>query len=377
MIHCWLTALEGDNFVQETLRLIQTHLDKGTFANEAAISQQAVKPVLAELGWAIFDPEEVVHEYTTASGRVDYALCIRGSPRIFVEVKQAGTFQRGVEQLLKYAYAEGIEMAVLTDGQRWSFYLSLEPVPFQERRVELLDIVDRHEDKAAFVLLRYLKRDAVQSGANVKAAREDLRSATRRTKAAANIPSAWASLLEETDGLIAQCLAERVEENTGVAPAEQDVQDYLDRVARIPRGSKPASTPVQGAAPPTAQPSLRSVASSASQVFEASAQSSLHNVRHSATTNEYRRRWLAFANWCESNGHPWLPANPEHIAGWLEANWPRLTAGSLTADLAAIRLVHEAHGKPNPVGRGSLARQCLANLKQRESASGNSDQSSS
>ena len=92
MIHCWLTALEGDNFVQETLRLIQTHLDKGTFANEAAISQQAVKLILAKLGWAIFDPEEVVHEYTTASGRVDYALCIRGSPRIFVEVKQAWCF---------------------------------------------------------------------------------------------------------------------------------------------------------------------------------------------------------------------------------------------------------------------------------------------
>lgn len=359
--------------MQETLRLIQTHLDKGAFANEAAISQQAVAPVLAKLGWEIRDPAEFVPEYTTASGQVDYALCIKGSPQIFVEVKQARTFQKGVDQLLNYAFTEGIEMAVLTDGRRWSIYLSLEPVPFQERRVELLDIADRRESEAAAVLLRYLERGAVQSGANVKAAREDLRSATRRTKAAANIPSAWASLLEEPDGLIAQCLAERVEENTGVAPAEQDVRGYLDRVARIPQGSKSASTPVQDAAPPAVQPLPRSVASNASQVFEASAKSSLHNVRKPTTTNEYRRRWLAFANWCESNGHPWLPANPEHIAGWLEAEWPRFTASSLTVDLAAIRLVHEAHGKPNPVGRGSLPRQCLASLKEKEAALGNSD----
>ena len=361
--------MEGGNSVQETLKLIQSHLDKGAFANEAAISHQAVTPVLAKLGWEIFDPAEIVPEYTTASGRVDYALCINGSPRIFIEVKQAGTFQSGEQQLLKYAYAEGIEMAVLTDGRRWSIYLSTEPVPFQERRVELLDIVDRCETDAAAILLRYLERGAAQSGANVKAAREDLRSATRRAKAAANIPSAWASLLDEPDGLIAQCLAERVEENTGVAPVEQDIRDHLDRVARIPQGSKSASAPVQAAAPPTVQAHPRSVASSASQVFETSAKSSFHDVRHATTTNEYRRRWLAFAAWCESSGHPWLPADPEHIVGWLEANWPRFTAGSLTADLAVIRLVHVAHGQVNPVGRGSLPRQCLALLKQKEAAS--------
>ena len=362
--------------MQETLKKILGYLDRDAFANEAAISRQAVVPVLGELGWDIYSPEEVVSEYTTPSGgRVDYALCLDGKARIFVEVKQAGTFQKGAEQLLKYAFAEGIEMAVLTDARRWSIYLSTEPVPFQERRVELLDIEDRPTDEAADVLRRYLERGATQSGANVKAAREDLHNTVRQTKALANIPIAWASLLEEPDGLIAECLAERVEENTGVAPAEQDIQDYLGRVQvpRILQGSKSAPTPVQDAAPPAVQVRPRSVASTALQAFEAAAQSGFHKVRHRTTTTIYKRRWLAFAEWCESNGHPWLPANPEHIVGWLEANWPRFVAQSLTADLTAIKLVHKAHGQPDPVSRGGLARQCLARLKQKEVASGSSD----
>ena len=121
--------------------------------------------------------------------------------------------------------------------------------------------------------------------------------------------------------------------------------------------------------------------SNASQAFEAAAQSDFHNVRNSSTTIIYKRRWLAFAKWCESNERsnkrPWLPANPEHIVGWLEANWPRFAAQSLTHDLTAIKLVHKAHGYPDPVSSGSLPRKCWDRLKQKEAASGDSDQSPS
>ena len=365
--------------MQATLKQILSHLDKGAFTNEAAISRQAVMPVLAELGWDIYDPEEVKPEYATSGrGRVEYALCLDGNPQIFVEVKQAGTFQKAAEQLLKYAFAEGIEMAVLTDARRWSVYLSTEPVPFEKRRVELLDIADRPLIEAATVLRRYLERDTTRSGANVRAAKEDLHNAVRRTKAADNIPDAWASLLTEHDGLISECLAERVKENTGVAPAEQDIRDYLDRVASALQGSKSISSPVQDASTPTCQEPLRSDALSAEQVFDAAAESGFHNVRSSTTTDTYKKRWLEFAEWCESNGYSWLPANPEHIVSWLEANNPRLAPRTLTHDLAAIKLAHEAHGQPNPVSRGSPPRQYLARLlKEKEIALRDSDQSPS
>ena len=365
--------------MQETLKKIFDYLNEDAFVNEAAISRQAVMPVLGQLGWDMCNPAEVKPEYTTSKGKVDYALCLDGKARIFVEVKQAGTFHRGVEQLLNYAFQAGIEMAVLTDARRWSIYLPMESVPSQERRVELLDIADRSIAEAADVLRRYLERGAAQSGTNVKAAREDLRNTARQTKAAANIPDAWTSLLEEPDGLIAECLAERVEENTGVAPAEQDIRDYLSRVEvpRILQGRKSASTPAQDTTPPAVQTHPRSVALSASQAFEAAAQSDFHKVRRHSTTNIYRRRWLAFAKWCKSNEHDWLPAEPEHIAGWLEANWPRFAAQSLTHDLTAIKLVHKAHGHPDPVSRNSHPRKCWDRLKQKEAASGGSDQSPS
>ena len=138
-----------------------------------------------------------------------------------------------------------------------------------------------------------------------------------------------------------------------------------------------ATTPAQDTTPPAVQTHPRSVALSALQAFEAAAQSDFHKVRRSSTTDIYRRRWQAFAEWCDSNGHPWLPANPEHIAGWLEANWPRFAAQSLTRDLRAIKLVHKTHGQPDPVSRDSHPRKCLDRLKQKEAASGGSDQSPS
>lgn len=378
-----ITFEDSSNFepardsLQEVLNEVLTHLHAGAFLSEAAISGQAIVPVLQQLGWGVFNPAEVVRDYTTPNGRVDYALCLAGTARVFVDVKQARDFSEGAEQLLDTAFAEGIELAVLTDARRWSIYLSTGPVPFQERLVELLDIVDRPAAEAAEVLRRYLEHGAVQSGDNVKAAREDLHNIApraRRRKAAAKIPDAWLSLLEESDGVIARCLAQRVEEYTGVCPAREDIRDYLARVQvpNIRQGEKSASTPVQDDAPLAVQRAHRSVASSmtALQVFDAAAQSDFHKVRNPATTIIYKRRWLAFAKWCDSNGHPWLPASPEHVVSWLETNWPRFVAQSLTHDLAAIRLVHNAHGQPDPVTRGGLARQCLARLTRKEWSDG-------
>lgn len=227
--------------------------------------------------------------------------------------------------------------------------------------MELIDIAERPGDEVASTLRRYLERVAVRSGASVKAAREDLQS----TKAAANIPDAWASLLKEPDGLIVECLAERVEENTGVAPAKQDIRNYLARlqVPRIVQDSKSVSASVQEAGQPAAAPLT------ALQAFDIAAQSDFHKSSNPSTTDRYKRYWLEFAEWCDSNGHSWLPASPEHVVGWLETNWPRRKAQSLTHDLRAIGLVHEAHGRRDPASSGSPPRECYARLKRKEDAS--------
>ena len=340
----------------DELGRIKNHLKSGVLGNEAAIRQHVVVPLFAQLGWEVFDPAEVVPEYTTAKGRVDYALCVDGSPRVFVDVV-LGAFQMREEPLLRYAFAEGIEMAVLTDGRRWGIYLSTEQVPFPERRVELLDMEDVDEKTAAAVLHRYLDHGAAKSKENINAARDSLRDVARRAKLVEGMPAAWASLLDEPRGLIAECLAERVEENVGARPDEEDVRRFLDLVPRPPAAAlwdAPSS------------PSSSRVSQDAAQAFDAAAKPPHHNARLPGTTKWYRRRWLEFACWCESRGRPWLPADPVQVKEWIETNWPKFAAGTLTVDLSAIGLLHKANELPNPAARGSPAREHLASLKERE-----------
>lgn len=46
-------------------------------------------------------------------------------------------------------------MAVLTDGRRWSVYLPSGPGSYAERRVDLLDVVEREMEEVERLLRRY------------------------------------------------------------------------------------------------------------------------------------------------------------------------------------------------------------------------------
>ena len=149
--------------MRERLKTIKERLKADTFAHEAAISHGAVLPIIMELGWDIMDTDEVAPEWRTAKGRVDFALCIERAPKVFLEIKQPGTFESGIEQLLQYAFTEGVSMAVLSDGRRWSVYLPGEQGSYTERRVDLLDVVERPVDDVQTILRRYLEKQRVLS----------------------------------------------------------------------------------------------------------------------------------------------------------------------------------------------------------------------
>ncbi len=56
--------------------------------------------------------------------RVDYALST-APPHVdlFIEVKALNHFIGADHQLFNYAYHEGIQFAVLTDGREWNFFV--------------------------------------------------------------------------------------------------------------------------------------------------------------------------------------------------------------------------------------------------------------
>ncbi len=130
--------------VQKSLDLIQT---------EEATKQAFVIPFIMALDYDVYDPTEVVPEFTADVGtkkgeKVDYAIMQDDKPIMLIECKWCGVDLDGehASQLYRYFSVTESRIAVLTNGVRFRFYTDLEKPnqmdskPFLE--FDLLDIQD-------------------------------------------------------------------------------------------------------------------------------------------------------------------------------------------------------------------------------------------
>lgn len=99
---------------------------------EAATSTALVLPFLAALGYDVFNPLEVVPEFTADVGtkkgeKVDYALVRDGKPQVLIEVKCWNVDLREVQasQLFRYYATTPARIGVLTNGIHYRFYADL------------------------------------------------------------------------------------------------------------------------------------------------------------------------------------------------------------------------------------------------------------
>ena len=205
--------------IKDFIERVQGKLRQGAFISEAAVSQGILLPALHELGWPVFDTSVVAPEYSVEGRRIDYALCHPSNrPAVFVEVKKTGFSEGADRQLFEYAFHIGVPMAILTDGQEWSFYLPGEQGRYDERRVYKLDLLERSLEEGSARLTRYLAYGRVCSGEALSAARSDYQNVARDREINATFPKAWYSLLEEQDSLLLDLLAEKVESLCGYKP---------------------------------------------------------------------------------------------------------------------------------------------------------------
>ncbi|HOO02932.1 MAG TPA: type I restriction endonuclease [Rectinema sp.] len=241
--------------LEQHIEDIRAGIKAGRFANEASVSQGIVLRILHALSWPSYDTQIVCPEYSLEGRRVDYALCHPpGKPIAFIEVKQIGQSEGAERQLFEYAFHVGVPLAILTDGQEWNFFLPGEQGDYGERRVYKLDIVERDIAECVSRLSRYLKYDAIVSGAAIEAAREDYRNVSRDRQMKATLPKAWAKLVEE-DELLLELVADRVESLCGFKPDPDTVARFLkDHIFSQPpnaatQPSRPTVPPPTPAAP--------------------------------------------------------------------------------------------------------------------------------
>ncbi|WP_448072482.1 restriction system modified-DNA reader domain-containing protein [Georgenia yuyongxinii] len=124
--------------LEECRTRIARHRKSGQRIGEQNTKVMLIEPVLAALGWDLFDPEEVNREYRrrSADNPVDYALLLMRTPRLFVEAKGLGeniNDPRWANQIISYAAVAGVEWVALTDGAEWQIYNAHAPVPVEEK----------------------------------------------------------------------------------------------------------------------------------------------------------------------------------------------------------------------------------------------------
>lgn len=155
--------------LEESLRVLSERVrsHSSTMATEEAVKTAVVLPFLRALGYDVFDPHEVIPEFTAdAVGKkgekVDYAIKIDGDIRILIECKPISTVleKRHLDQLFRYFTVTKAKFAILTNGRTFNFYTDLEePNKLDTRPFLIFDISDiqattlselRKFEKAAF-----------------------------------------------------------------------------------------------------------------------------------------------------------------------------------------------------------------------------------
>ena len=215
--------------VRREIERIQGYISNGRLAScdETNTKATAIEPILRALGWDVADLDEVRREYPVRARPnarpVDYLLFCDDTPKVIVEAKRGNqSLERHQEQLQDYvgfALAERVEIAILTNGAAWWYYLPIRDVSWEQRRVATVEFNQQDSREIAQTLVDLLGKENVRSGAAIQNA--------ERHQVLETLPDVWNRLVSEPDSSIVNLLAERTHKLCVREPAGNEVEEFL------------------------------------------------------------------------------------------------------------------------------------------------------
>lgn len=218
--------------LEESVEKAQELLATQRVPNERAVDSAIVQPILAALGWDAAQIDEMYPEYSVGGGRVDWALCEDEEPCLFLEEKAPDqALSAHEEQLLQYSFAQGIPLAVLTNGNEWWLYLPLEEGNWSARKFAVVDLEKQPTDEACQVLEAYLDKKAVWSGRAKDIARDKFAEARERQRIRDELPGVIQELLVSPSEFITEVFQTEAQTELGALPGKELVKDVLREIA--------------------------------------------------------------------------------------------------------------------------------------------------
>jgi hypothetical protein len=187
-------------------KVIRDHRE--VLLTEEAAKNALVMPFLRALGYDVFNPGEVVPEFTCdvamkKGEKVDYAICEAGKVKMLVECKPANSelSVKNAGQLYRYFSVTDARLAVLTNGVVYQFFSDI-------------DAPNRMDDKPFFTC----QLDSLR--------KQDIRTLGRFTKEAFDVER----IVEEAVSLKMQTLVAKEVEREFADPSEELVRAIAGRI---------------------------------------------------------------------------------------------------------------------------------------------------
>lgn len=155
---------------------------------EAQVKEWIIRPVLDLLGWGL---REIIPEYDVETQSVDYTLQIKEKNKVFIEAKSPKknlNKKRYQDQLFNYSARKNPDLAILTDGNLWWFYLPRAEGDWDDRKFYTIDISGQEIEDIVDKFDLLLSRKNVESGEAVQHAESILKSHQREKLIRATLP---------------------------------------------------------------------------------------------------------------------------------------------------------------------------------------------
>lgn len=213
-----------DNVKREIER-VRGYISDGRLAacDETNTKATAIEPILRELGWNMADLDEVKREYPIRGRSIDFLLFCDDAAKVIVEAKRGNqSLHRHQEQLQDYAgfaLAERVEIAILTNGAEWWYYLPFRTASWEQRRVATVEFSQQDSKKIAQKLVDLLGQENVRSGSAIQNA--------ERHQILETLPEVWNQLVRKPDNSIVNLLTERTHKLCVREPARNEVEQFL------------------------------------------------------------------------------------------------------------------------------------------------------
>lgn len=196
--------------------------------DEAATKQAIILPLLHQLGWNTYNIDEVTPEFSVENKRVDYSLRINNTNEVFLEVKKTGEdLERFQEQLLDYSFRQGVELAILTNGKTWWFYLPTKKGDWKTRKFYTIDIIQQESQDVGQKFIDLLSKNNIEVGKALQHAESIYKGKQKRKLIEETMPESWNKIITEPDSLLIDLLSEATEKLCGFKPENDETSHFL------------------------------------------------------------------------------------------------------------------------------------------------------